>query len=367
MAHITKYKQSQINNIINHDRREHTQGRENINNSLSYLNYNLCDRPQKEYLKELINKVKNSGGMVRENSIILGSVVITLPKTFLDNKTLREEFFKSSKLFLDEKFGKENCISAWVHLDEPGAQPHLHYKFCPIMKKQKKYKDGHTKEVFTFNAKQILNRELFQKFHNELSDRIEEELGFRTDILNGKTKKKGNRSIKQLKNENQNIDQKEYLNNLWSEYKELSLNFWNTYKQKRNIMKETAWELKRGIEQRQKEYEDGLNFIHNIFSKGLLIAIWELVGALIMLNGNMRLKDDLKALQSDLEALESRRRILSNHQEKAKKDLLKYDIEAAEKELDKIEYDFKTLCEDIREERRPKNIIIERDILEECR
>lgn len=367
MAHISKYKQSQINNIINHDRREHTQGRENINNSLSYLNYNLCDRPEKEYLKKKIEEVKNNGGTVREDSVVLGSIIITLPKTFINNETLQEQFFKSCKRFLDEDFNKDNCISCWVHLDEPNARPHMHYKFTPIQKRIKKYKDGHEKEVLSFNAKKILDRSYFQKFHNRLSDYIEEELGFKVDILNGETKGK-NKTIKELKQESEKTyTQKEIINELWQEYKTTSFNYWNNYKQIKKNIDNSLWELKKGITGTEKQLKSDLDFIHNL-SYGLIYAIFKLIGALFVYNREKRLQDKLKDTEKKLEILNDARRKISNYQENTKQNLKKEDIDKIEEALEKWENAILSINEDIKNnfitrEKEPESI----KFIEECR
>ncbi len=360
MAHIIKYNKSGTWHTIAHDRREHTQGRENIDKSLSYLNYNLCDKPEFDYLQKRIDDVKNSGGMVRDNSVVLASVIVTLPKTFLDNETLQKQFFRSCKQFLDNDFGKENCVSCWIHLDEPNAQPHMHYKFTPIMKKRKKYKDGREKEFSTFDAKHILDRAYFQKFHIRLSEYIKDELGFDVDILTGETKEMGNKTVAELKKQkikkqNEEIkknydiiksqkenniiksyEQKQILNELWLEYKDISKRYWTSYQSKKKDISNSIWELKRGISGTEQQLKKDLDFLSNLHF-GVVFALCKLVGAIFTYYRDKHLKENLKAIQGNLEELETARRRISNYQEATKQNLKKEDLESIETALTKWE------------------------------
>lgn len=218
MAHYEKYKSAGVWHLIEHDMREHTQGRENIDKSLSCNNYNLeiHQEGEKEFFRSKIEQAKKSGARITDETIHLVSCVITLPKNFFENAEkekgrkltdeekdkLQREFFQSAKEFLDKYHGKENCVSAWVHVDEPNAQPHMHYKTVPIREKEKKYKDGHTKTVFSLDCKNILNRSYLQKFHQNLQQHLEMDLGFNVEMMNGATEN-GNKTIQEMKNEKQ--------------------------------------------------------------------------------------------------------------------------------------------------------------------
>ena len=61
------------------------------------------------------------------NSFVVGS-----DKTFFDKlpKALQYEFFTDCTKFFAECYGKENIISAVVHLDE--TTPHMHLNLMPI-------------------------------------------------------------------------------------------------------------------------------------------------------------------------------------------------------------------------------------------
>ena len=55
--------------------------------------------------------------------------VITLPDDVPPEKA--REFFESVYEFNSERYGTENVISAWVHMDE--STPHMHFAFVPVV------------------------------------------------------------------------------------------------------------------------------------------------------------------------------------------------------------------------------------------
>lgn len=60
----------------------------------------------------------------------LADWVITKPEGFTGDTG---EFFKAVYDFMAETLGEERIVCAYVHLDEPGAQPHMHFAFVPVV------------------------------------------------------------------------------------------------------------------------------------------------------------------------------------------------------------------------------------------
>ena len=60
----------------------------------------------------------------------LADIVVTKPKGY-DGDVL--ELFRAAYAELAAKVGEGNVVSAHVHLDEPGAQPHMHFAFVPVV------------------------------------------------------------------------------------------------------------------------------------------------------------------------------------------------------------------------------------------
>lgn len=115
------------------------------------------------------------------------SWVLTAPKDLPE--TEQADFLKASYEFMANRYGRENVISAYVHLDE--ASPHVHFAFIPVAvdKKRGGYK---------VSAKEVINKHELQVFHQELSKYLEKALGHSVGVLNGETKG-GNKTIAELK------------------------------------------------------------------------------------------------------------------------------------------------------------------------
>lgn len=350
MAHFEKYRKGSAYNTIAHDRREEGYAEKNADRSRSHLNYNLCDvKDEIERIEELLKIAKESGATIRDDTNVICSLIVTLPKDFPENEELRRQFFIGCYDFMCDEFGKENMISAWIHLDE--AQPHIHIKFCPVREKIKKYKDGREKTIYSFDAKNCINRTYLRTFHNRLEDFLTDYLGFKPSILNGATKD-GHKTINELKKESERLkkqkeyinkdawliiaEQKKIINEYWKDYKNISQSYWTAYKAKKQIISNSIWELKKGIRGAEKELQQGLDFIGNM-SYGLLYAIFKLIGAFSLLHRENVLQRELKALESEFEALETTRRKVSNYQHNAKEKLSKSDLEGIEEALENWE------------------------------
>ena len=185
MAHFEKYTQAQSRQVLQHDARKYSDGRDHIDHEKTVENYDLQGRPDPwQFVKDQIKASKDSGGRVNTRTVSLVSCVVTLPQEYKGDPDL---FFDACKHYLDTIFGEENCVSAWVHKDE--KQPHLHYKCTPIVR------DG---DRLQFNAKKLLSRTFLQKFHKDLDNYLESFFGARTGVVNGATTH-GNQTIQQLK------------------------------------------------------------------------------------------------------------------------------------------------------------------------
>lgn len=60
----------------------------------------------------------------------LADWVITKPEGFTGDT---REFFKAVYDFMAEMVGEERIVCAYVHMDEPGAEPHMHFAFVPVV------------------------------------------------------------------------------------------------------------------------------------------------------------------------------------------------------------------------------------------
>ena len=185
MAHFEKYTKAGTWQVLEHDK--HTRDGEHIDKERTHLNYNLQPRSDPwQFVKDKIDMSKKSGARFNSRSVALVSCVITLPKEYDGDP---RQFFEECKKYLDKLFGADNCVSAWVHLDEPNAQPHLHYKCTPIMR------DG---DRLQFNAKKLVSWSFLQRFHKDLDKHLTAVFGRSTGVLNGATSQ-GNQTVEQMK------------------------------------------------------------------------------------------------------------------------------------------------------------------------
>ncbi len=123
-----------------HNEREEGQKHSNpdIDDSRTHLNYNFVDTEGMTLLARTDRRIKegrtgeNSNRKIQKNAILLQSHVIQVNKEYFDElgpeKT--KEFFQATYDHYCKKFGKENIVSAEVHMDE--KSPHIHIMRVPL-------------------------------------------------------------------------------------------------------------------------------------------------------------------------------------------------------------------------------------------
>lgn len=102
-----------------------------INHARTKDNYRLVSS-YGTYTEFINNRLKELDLSPRKDAVIMNSFVVGSDKTFFDKlpKALQYEFFTDCTKFFAERYGKENIISAVVHLDE--TTPHMHLNLMPI-------------------------------------------------------------------------------------------------------------------------------------------------------------------------------------------------------------------------------------------
>ena len=200
MAHIEKFNKAAIGHMLAHyDRGAERIGNEYVDRTRSYLNYNLAaelqPKRQGDFIKQRCSEVKVQN---RKDVNLMCTWIVTVPKDLPENEY--EQFFKTTFDFLSDRYGKENVISAYVHMDE--TTPHMHFAFIPVVPDKKK------QGRFKVSAKERINRFELSSFHFELEQALSTALGHSVGILNGATKD-GNKSVTRLKRESQILAQRE--------------------------------------------------------------------------------------------------------------------------------------------------------------
>ena len=84
------------------------------------------------YTEFINNRLRELNLSPRKDAVVMNSFVVGSDKTFFDGlaKVEQYNFFSDCYKFFAERYGKENIISAVVHLDE--TTPHMHLNLMPI-------------------------------------------------------------------------------------------------------------------------------------------------------------------------------------------------------------------------------------------
>lgn len=223
MAHYAKYTRGSAGSLTRHyERAKNSKGEyikfknQEIDLERTHLNYNLAPHQQSqlEFIKERTEEVKC---LKRDDVKVMCDWVVTVPETVPEEH--QREFFERVYQHLEDKYGKQNVVSAYVHMDE--TTPHLHFAFIPVVYDKKKDREK-------VSAKECVTREDLRVFHTELQEvldqwREQKEYEFECDVLNGATEN-GNLTIEGLKAkelENWNALETEVLNDLIDQNNEM--------------------------------------------------------------------------------------------------------------------------------------------------
>lgn len=209
MASIEKYRRQAVSNLFLHNNRMQgdgiTHSNESIDDSRTNLNYYL----KHGSVEDLNKRLEEVFSFARKNVTVLCEAIVTQPK----DVPMEDEhkFFRSVYNFFAEDFGEKNIVNAVVHKDE--TAPHIHLDFVPAVKgnpdyatapyrksleQWKKIHDNADDNVERLCASELINISYLTGFHTRLSDYVEKELGYRTEIINGATSN-GNLNVAQLK------------------------------------------------------------------------------------------------------------------------------------------------------------------------
>jgi len=195
--HVAKYTKPATGHMFKHyerakdDRGEYVKfGNQDIDLSRTPLNYNLAPvHDQLEYLHERLSQVKCQK---RADVNVFCDWVVTAPKELQQQHT--KEFFELTYKFMSERYGANNVISAYVHMDE--TTPHMHFCFIPVVKATNKK----GQEIEKVSAKIRLNKTELKCIHSQFEQYLVKNVEWGKDIkiLNGATEN-GNKSITELK------------------------------------------------------------------------------------------------------------------------------------------------------------------------
>lgn len=164
VARTEKRKIGSLSGYQNHvDRKTKNHSNKEIDNSKTYLNYDLVGHEtDKSFHKEFmdyINEYRVGARAVRKDAVVMQDWIIGSSQEFFDALTPEEtrKYFETAVEFFAEKFGHENIRFATVHMDE--KTPHMHMGIVPL-------KDGKltAKTIFDRNCLRMIQDKLPQAF-----------------------------------------------------------------------------------------------------------------------------------------------------------------------------------------------------------
>lgn len=195
MAHLEKYTAAATGHMLAHYDRTHSSSTSCIDESRTVLNHNLAGidqpLPQLDFLHKRLGEIKV---MKRADVNVMCDWIVTAPKELTPEEL--PLFFNETYKFLNDRYGKENVFSAYVHMDE--TTPHIHYAFVPVVIDKKK-------GIPNLSAKERITRKDLNTFHPDLTKHMRAVFGRDIGIQNDATAL-GNQTIKQLRQKTKNME-----------------------------------------------------------------------------------------------------------------------------------------------------------------
>lgn len=190
--HLSKYKSSNIVGLQRHNQRENKNySNQDVDTTMSNLNYDLVNSQKISFTKKvkgIIDTKRTTKKAIRKDAVTYCECIISSDNEFFRKLDINEQqkFFEVSLKFLENRIGKDNIISANVHLDE--TTPHMHLGFVPMNL------DG------SLSAKKMVNRNFLREIQENLPYTLQK---------NGFNIQRG-----QKDNKVKHLDQKIYKSNL---------------------------------------------------------------------------------------------------------------------------------------------------------
>lgn len=179
MAHLENYTKKDLGKML----REHERSLKNYENkvdiSRSDQNYGygvLSSAEAKNSFNRRVTDVMN-GKEVQEKTNICSEWVISCPVELMGTGK-EKSFFDECWKFAGNRYGQENMISGFVHMDE--TRPHMHMMLVPEAISRKTGKR-------TVSSASLMTRAELSGFHKDLDKHCENVFGQKNLVKNGKT------------------------------------------------------------------------------------------------------------------------------------------------------------------------------------
>lgn len=135
--HMAKYKREAVRGIQSHNQRER---KSNTNPDIDYArsasNFDLHNDHSVDFNKVIEDRIGQLvlNKKLRHDAVYMCGLVVSSDTEFFERLGAKEtaRFFQAAYDYLADFVGKENVISAMVHLDE--KTPHMHFMHVPVTK-----------------------------------------------------------------------------------------------------------------------------------------------------------------------------------------------------------------------------------------
>ena len=295
VLHMDKFKKDAVRGIQSHNRREReSHSNPDIDYSRSVGNYDLCGNTSSKYAEAIQNRIDDllMVKAVRKDAVHMCGLIVSSDTSFFTRigKDETRRFFAEAAAYLTDFVGRENVISAMVHMDE--KTPHMHFLHVPVTP------DGR------LSANSIYTRASLKKLQTDLPSYLQSR-GF--DIQRGVEQKPG--AAKKHLDTREFKQQQEALDRLILESEEVARNsrqIINELEQREEELKKSLKEYERQAEEAEKilQGESSLPkpslFNYQSVLKKASFIIAELKKAVAVKHLALKQKEDL---QKEVEAL----------------------------------------------------------------
>ena len=209
VLHMDKFKKEAVRGIQSHNRRKReSHSNPDIDYGRSSENCEFCATFSDNYLQTIQNRIDDLllVKAVRKDAVHMCGIIISSDKAFFDHLNADEtrRFFEEAAKYLTDFVGKENVISAMVHMDE--KTPHMHFLHVPVTK------DGRlcAKDIYTKAALKQLQDELpkhLQKCGFQIERGVEQQNGSAKKHLDTREFKQQQEMFNLLQSEAENLRQ----------------------------------------------------------------------------------------------------------------------------------------------------------------
>lgn len=179
MARVQNYTKKDMPKLLReHDRSARTYANK-VDLNRSHMNYTYGAQTSDEVMRKIQKRTTEimDGGYVQAQTNICTEWSVFCPVPLI-NAGREREFFDELWKFCGERYGEENLIAGYVHMDE--TTPHMHMMFVPEATSRKTGKK-------TVSSASLMTKTECSSFHTDFDKRCAEVFGISHLVRNGKT------------------------------------------------------------------------------------------------------------------------------------------------------------------------------------